>query len=125
MSHFSPFSVWASSILTVYQGTNVNNEYVNYVDSSTAQSDQLIRTVGDALYVGVDNSTLLNYGTTTGRNSVRLTGNPSYQGGLFIADFAHMPGNACGVWPSYWLLGEGSWPQNGEIGKNFQQIVTK
>jgi hypothetical protein len=90
----------------------VNDEYVNYVSSSTAQSSGLIQTVGSALYVGVDNSTVLDYGTATGRNSVRLTGIPTYNGGLFVADLAHMPGNACGIWPSLWLLGP-DWPQNG------------
>jgi beta-glucanase (GH16 family) len=26
-----------------------------------------------------------------------------------------MPGDACGIWPSFWTLGTGVWPQNGEI----------
>jgi hypothetical protein len=26
-----------------------------------------------------------------------------------------MPGAACGVWPSFWSLGSGEWPGNGEI----------
>nr|UYL90303.1 GH16 endo-beta-1,3(4)-glucanase [Talaromyces funiculosus] len=34
--------------------------------------------------------------------------------GLLIADIAHMPGNACGVWPAFWTTGS-NWPEDGEI----------
>jgi hypothetical protein len=34
--------------------------------------------------------------------------------GLLIADFAHIPAGACGVWPAFWTVGK-SWPADGEI----------
>jgi hypothetical protein len=49
-----------------------------------------------------------------GRKSVRLEGYSTYTHGLIIADIAHMPENACGAWPSFWMLGP-NWPSSGEI----------
>lgn len=35
---------------------------------------------------------------TNTRNSVRITTNSQYNGGLFIMDSVHMP-TGCGIWP--------------------------
>lgn len=35
-----------------------------------------------------------------GRPSVRIESKDSYNEGLFIADFLHMPASECGVWPA-------------------------
>ena len=35
-----------------------------------------------------------------GRDSVRLISKNQYTHGLFVVDLAHMPGNACGMWPA-------------------------
>lgn len=83
-----------------HQGPNYNNEYVEYVSLSAAQAAQMLGSRNGGLYVGVDNTTLLNPSNATGRNSVKLVSNPTYDSGLFIADFAHMPGNSCGLWPA-------------------------
>lgn len=53
--------------------------------------------------------------TDVGRPSVRITTKKAYTKGLFIADIAHMPSNACGSWPAFWSLGSGTWPANGEV----------
>lgn len=50
-----------------------------------------------------------------GRNSVRLRTNKTFNvNTLVIGDFAHIPGNACGIWPSFWMVGP-VWPKDGEI----------
>ncbi|KAL2753782.1 glycoside hydrolase family 16 protein [Sodiomyces alcalophilus JCM 7366] len=61
-------------------------------------------------YNGVDPSR----GFVHGRPSVRLESKKAYNGGLFIADFEHMPPSECGLWPAYWLYGP-EWPSNGEV----------
>jgi hypothetical protein len=76
----------------------------------------LISSSGTSAKWGVGSETLdPNDNTIRGRSSVRLEGKVAYTKGLFVADIAHMPGNACGMWPAFWTLGSGSWPLNGEI----------
>ncbi|ELR12824.1 endo1,3(4)-beta-glucanase, putative [Acanthamoeba castellanii str. Neff] len=48
-----------------------------------------------------------------GRDSVRLESKTLFNGGVFVADVAHMP-TGCGTWPAWWTYGP-SWPTNGEI----------
>jgi len=92
-----------------------NAEYVTYLDKTPAMNSGLIRNVNGKLLLGVDSSTKLDPATGKGRNSVRLRTNKAYNAGtLVIGDFAHMPGNECGVWPSFWMVGP-SWPADGEI----------
>lgn len=58
---------------------------------------------------------MLDPNSGIGRKSVRLRTNKAYNAGtLVIGDFAHIPSNVCGVWPSFWMVGP-SWPQDGEI----------
>lgn len=45
---------------------------------------------------------------------MRITTTQKFNGGLFIADFAHMP-FGCSLWPAYWSYGTDDWPTNGEI----------
>ncbi|KPI45321.1 uncharacterized protein AB675_2577 [Cyphellophora attinorum] len=85
--------------------------YVNYVDSQTAAARGLINTNNGVAYMGVDKT---NVASGRGRDSVRLESKKTYNTGLFIADFGHMPGGACGEWPAYWTVGP-NWPNNGEI----------
>ncbi|KAF9224031.1 glycoside hydrolase family 16 protein [Gyrodon lividus] len=66
-----------------------------------------------------DNSTVLAVDSTStvpvggNRESVRITSNKNYTGGLFILDAAAMP-IGCGTWPSFWTVGP-NWPMAGEI----------
>ncbi|KAL9012121.1 MAG: hypothetical protein Q9173_003088 [Seirophora scorigena] len=96
--------------------------YVNYVDQSTAQSSGLIDTNGGAVSLRVDSSKVAS---GRGRDSVRLTSKASYSHALVVLDLAHMPGNACGLWPAFWTNGP-SWPSTGEIdiieGVNMQSM---
>ncbi|KAK7744833.1 hypothetical protein SLS62_009995 [Diatrype stigma] len=54
-----------------------------------------------------------------GRPSVRLTSNKSFEYGLFIADFAHMPASVCGTWPAFWAFNNeadgANYPAGGEV----------
>ena len=40
-----------------------------------------------------------------GRSSTRVTSTKSYTEALVVLDLAHMPGNACGIWPAFWMTG--------------------
>ena len=46
-------------------------------------------------------------------DSVRITSNKVYNGGLFVADIYAMA-HGCAVWPAYWSVGP-NWPNQGEI----------
>ncbi|KAL8934286.1 MAG: hypothetical protein Q9216_005985 [Gyalolechia sp. 2 TL-2023] len=85
--------------------------YVNYVDQATAQNSGLINTKNGAVAMTVDST---NVASGRGRNSVRLTSKASYNHALIVLDLAHMPGNACGMWPAFWTTGP-NWPSSGEI----------
>ena len=74
----------------------------------------LISTSSGSVRFGADSQNVISP-TGPGRASVRLQSATVYNGGLFVADIAHMPGPACGIWPAYWTLGTGYWPLNGEI----------
>ena len=74
----------------------------------------LISTTKNSASFGVDNTTVYSE-DAVGRASVRIQSYSSFTKGLFVADIAHMPGDACGIWPAFWTLGSGTWPQNGEI----------
>ncbi|EWZ32449.1 hypothetical protein FOCG_13092 [Fusarium oxysporum f. sp. radicis-lycopersici 26381] len=79
---------------------------VNYLGKSKAQSAGLAKTTNGRVYVGVDSANkaklLGSSKTRHGRDSVRLESKATYGNGLLIADIEHMPGTACGVWPSFW-----------------------
>jgi hypothetical protein len=95
------------------QGT-MNSEYVTYLAKDAAISSGLIQNRNGQLYLGVDSWSILNP-NGAGRNSVRIRSNKAYNAGtLVIGDFAHIPANVCGIWPSFWLVGP-SWPGDGEI----------
>ncbi|KAF8141503.1 glycoside hydrolase family 16 protein [Boletus edulis] len=86
---------------------------VNYLSMQDATSQ------GIAYVDDCDNSTVLAVDSTStvpvggNRNSVRITSNKNYTGGLFILDAAAMP-VGCGTWPSFWTVGA-HWPTSGEI----------
>jgi hypothetical protein len=92
-----------------------NAEYVQYLNKADAINQGLIRNVGSQLMLRVDTSSLIDPATGVGRKSVRLRTNKAYNAStLVIADFAHIPANVCGAWPSFWMAGP-KWPSDGEI----------
>ncbi|RFU25701.1 hypothetical protein B7463_g10631, partial [Scytalidium lignicola] len=94
-----------------YTGADPTHGYVDYQSQSNAQSQGLINTNNNQVYLGVDTT---SYKPPNGRASVRVSSNKAYTHGLFIADIAHMPGDLCGIWPAWWLFGP-NWPSSGEI----------
>jgi len=93
-----------------------NGEYVTYLGKEEAMRTGLIRALNNGqLKIGVDSANKLDPSTGKGRKSVRLRTNKAYNANtLVIGDFAHMPANVCGVWPSFWMVGP-TWPTDGEI----------
>jgi Glycosyl hydrolases family 16 len=84
--------------------------FVQYQSQDAATASGLAKIDGNTVRLGVDNTTTVQ----GGRGSVRLESTATYTHGLFIGDFAHMPGSICGIWPAFWTYGDG-WPGNGEI----------
>ena len=105
----APFALAAYSIQDDYSGNNFfslftfdtendpTSGYVNYVDSSTAQANNLT-SVNDGVVTISSDSTSVASGR--GRNSVRLTSTKQYTHALVVLDLAHMPGSAVGP-PQY------------------------
>jgi beta-glucanase (GH16 family) len=99
----------------------VNNEQQAYVDSP-----ETIRFLPAGAVPGAENGVLViqprwreGFKTPTGRKADFISGRIDTKGKF---DFTHgravarirMP-DATGVWPAFWLLGNGRWPDSGEI----------
>lgn len=85
--------------------------FVQYIDQGSAWNTGLISNSNGKVYIGVDHTNV----QPNGRPSIRLTSKAAYNSGsLVILDLDHMPGNSCGSWPAYWMVGP-SWPNGGEI----------
>ena len=138
----APFALAAYSVQDDYSGNNFfslftfdtendpTSGYVNYVDSATAQADNLTSVNNGIVTIASDST---NVASGRGRNSIRLTSTKQYTHALVVLDLAHMPGSAvcppnkwiwfpitnrptsqCGIWPAFWMFGP-SWPNSGEI----------
>ena len=61
----------------------------------------LAKVVDGKVFLGADSSMKVDgRNGNTGRKSVRLESLDTFDRGLLVADFDHMPGNACGIWPA-------------------------
>lgn len=116
----------AYELVNSYAGESLLSgfNWINYPDPSNGfvayqnQEDAL----GKGLYsidpdtnvvrLGVDSTN--RYDLDEGRPSIRIESKESYEKGLFIADFLHMPPSECGVWPAFWAFGS-DWPEGGEL----------
>eukprot|EP01083_Nonionella_stella_P091655 256315_1 len=109
--------------------------FVNYTDRNYAKQKGYIgysNSTG-SVYIGADHeSIIVNHSSLsyTGRDSVRISTNDVFDGGLFIIQLTHMP-QGCATWPSIWFLGNNStgscaWPTCGEIDliEGVDQLVT-
>jgi hypothetical protein len=94
-----------------FNSTDPTNGFVDYVEQDYASSKGLISSSSGQVYMGVDHT---GVASSTGRESVRITSNKSYNSGLVIVDLEHMPGGICGTWPAFWMTGP-DWPSHGEI----------
>lgn len=87
--------------------------YVRYRTQADAESLGLISTSNGQIYLGPDtNSTYDPDGK--GRDSIRMTSKATYNQGLMIAKFSHLPVQACGAWPAFWSFAD-PWLTTGEI----------
>ncbi|KAF4976234.1 hypothetical protein FZEAL_7072 [Fusarium zealandicum] len=88
-------------------GGDPTGGFVNYMSQKDALASGIVNTKNGKVYLGVDSNKraiLLDSSTTRhGRDSVRLESKETWDSGILIADIEHMPGTACGIWPSYWL----------------------
>lgn len=98
-----------------YNDVDPTSGFVNYRSRADAETLGLIATQGTEMYIGVDHAnSLSNAPGSQGRNSVRIESKKSFDSGLIIASFSHLPKPVCGSWPAYWMYGS-NWPTNGEI----------
>ncbi|KAL8696725.1 MAG: hypothetical protein Q9201_007512, partial [Fulgogasparrea decipioides] len=88
------------------------NGYVNYVDQATAREHGMLDSKDNGAITLRSDSTSVASGR--GRNSLRLTSKAAYNHALIVIDLAHMPGNACGIWPAFWTVSP-TWLGGGEI----------
>ncbi|KAK2461896.1 hypothetical protein APHAL10511_006359 [Amanita phalloides] len=96
-----------------YDQSDPTHGQVNYVNESYAFSAGLayVAENGTVIMKG-DDTTNLSSGVV--RDSVRISSQAKYTTGLFILDLNRAPWG-CGVWPAFWTVGDGNWPDTGEI----------
>ncbi|KAK8058597.1 hypothetical protein PG994_009045 [Apiospora phragmitis] len=77
--------------------------FVEYLPRNEAESRGLATVDGNQVRIKADSTT--TYSTNDkGRASIRLEAFDTFENGLLIADIAHMPGSACGIWPAFWTF---------------------
>lgn len=93
-----------------FTGSDPTHGLVDYVDEQTARSSGLLE-------VNNHGNAVMRVETTESvsgpRQSVRITTQSSFNGGLVVMDSVHMP-TGCGTWPAFWTNGP-DWPNGGEI----------
>lgn len=87
-----------------------NGGVANYLNRDAAYSAGLV----NIMHHGAVRLSVNTQGNDATRGSVKLTSNAQYNSGLFIFDIAHIP-DVCGSWPALWMLGGGTWPEQGEV----------
>ncbi|KAM0228977.1 hypothetical protein ACHAP5_011801 [Fusarium lateritium] len=97
-----------------FNGTDPSNGFVQYQDLRGAWQYGLYAVDPFSENVRIRPDSTNKVGLDEGRPSVRLESKESYQYGLFIADFQHMPISQCGTWPAFWAYGA-NWPMGGEV----------
>ncbi|KAK0383540.1 hypothetical protein NLU13_9451 [Sarocladium strictum] len=90
--------------------------FVHYVPRPQAQQLNLTYATSNSAVLKVDTSVgpESEPNASTGRFSVRITSQKTYENGLFIFDIHHTP-FGCGTWPALWLTDPSNWPEHGEI----------
>ncbi|KAF8553590.1 glycoside hydrolase family 16 protein [Imleria badia] len=78
---------------------------------ATSQGFAYVNLADNTFVMAVDSTSTVPSGGK--RNSVRITSDNVYDGGLFVLDAAAMP-VGCDTWPSFWTSGP-NWPMAGEI----------
>jgi hypothetical protein len=92
-----------------FTGYDPTSGFVHYVPEATASQYNLTYASSSSAVLRVDSTT---QDASTGRYSVRITSNKTYDSGLFIFDVLHSP-YGCSTWPALWLSDPNNWPENG------------
>jgi len=110
-----------------FTGPDPTHGAVKYLNRDEATKKGLWKVNGNQVHMGVDKDNKTGNG---GRPSVRIESKQGFGNGLILIDLAHMPGQACGIWPAIWTKGPGNWPDGGEIdvveyiNKNEQNLLS-
>lgn len=70
------------------------------MSKTEAVSMGLAKVIDNQVYLGVDNNSIVGVTPQGGRKSLRLESHDTMDSGIIIADFKHLPANACGMWPA-------------------------
>lgn len=72
-----------------------------YLPKEAATSLGIARIEDDKVYLGADTRSTSSQepGEGNSRKSIRIEGTQTFDNGLFVADFDHLP-SGCGVWPA-------------------------
>jgi len=91
-------------------GEDPTHGNVQFLDETTARAANLVsvNSAGNAI-MAVDTTQTI----TGNRQSIRITTNYNFTGGLLVLDAVHSP-TGCATWPAFWSNGP-DWPNNGEI----------
>lgn len=83
----------------IIQADDPNGGYVDYQDEAAAFGTLQLASINQygQAFIGVDHALYYNGTTARGRPSLRLQSKKLYNGGLFVADIAHMPGKSSGT----------------------------
>ncbi|KAF2502976.1 hyaluronidase, partial [Lophium mytilinum] len=87
-----------------YSDVDPTHGFVNYVNKHTALNAGLAKITNGKVRIGADSNSVLDPNAKRGRKSVRLESKAQFDHGLLIGDFDHLPGSACGIWPSFWVI---------------------
>ncbi|KAL6896526.1 glycoside hydrolase family 16 protein [Trichoderma evansii] len=118
MAYFLDTSYAGEALLSGFNwfdGVDPSHGFVAYQNRQNAEQLGLydIDHNSGVVRIGVDSTHRYSPGDR-GRPSIRLESKETYEHGLFIADFLHMPPSHCGLWPAFWTYGD-NWPYDGEI----------
>jgi hypothetical protein len=83
----------------IAQHDDFTSGFAQYVAKDEATSMGLATTNGNKVRLGADTNNTYA-ADSPGRKTVRLQSKQSYDNGLLIADFAHLPVSGCGMWPA-------------------------
>ncbi|KAL7922241.1 glycoside hydrolase family 16 protein [Trichoderma austrokoningii] len=118
MAYFLETSYAGEALLSGFNwfdGVDPSHGFVSYQNRQNAEQMGLysVDPSSGVVRIGVD-STQKYSPEDRGRPSIRIESKETYEHGLFIADFLHMPPSQCGLWPAFWSYGD-NWPYDGEI----------
>ncbi|KAF2679138.1 glycoside hydrolase family 16 protein [Lentithecium fluviatile CBS 122367] len=103
-----PSSQRSTTDLIQEPDSSFTSGFAQYVSKDEALSSGLAKYTDNKVRIGVDSNNTYSL-SSTGRKSVRLHSKNTFDNGLLIADFAHLPVAGCGMWPAFWVYtGEGS-----------------